>query len=174
VSVNTRGRYGAVERTVTVFTSHGAQTLTIRVKIPVTPAPYNVPPRQMDVLAAKADRQAVFRGHCAACHTWPAAQQMGENLFQKACGICHIDQYRADFVPDLAALKHPTDANFWRVWIVRGKPGTLMPAFAISEGGILDTNQVESLVDYLVKNYPSRVLARPESDPSDYLLQPPK
>jgi mono/diheme cytochrome c family protein len=122
-------------------------------------------------MAAKADRQAVFRGHCAACHTWPAAQRTGESLFQKACGICHISEDRANFVPDLTALKHPTDANFWRDWIVHGKPGTLMPAFAIAEGGILDTNQVESLVDYLVKNYPSKVPARPAADPSDYLLQ---
>jgi hypothetical protein len=29
-----------------------------------------------------------------------------------------------------------------------------MPAFAKSEGGILDTNQVESLVEYLVKKFP--------------------
>ena len=36
-----------------------------------------------------------------------------------------------------------------------------MPAFAKSAGGILDTNQVESLVEFLVQTYPAPVLRHP-------------
>jgi mono/diheme cytochrome c family protein len=168
VNVNTLGKFGVVEKSVSVFSSHGTQTLAIRLNIPLGPAPFNVSVRQQDVMAAKADRQAVFGGHCAVCHRWPAGNQKGEPLFQAACGICHISAHRAEIVPDLSAIKHATDAEFWRSMIAHGKPGSVMPAFALSEGGILDTNQVESLVDYLTKTYPSKV---PAPDPTDYLLR---
>ena len=35
-------------------------------------------------------------------------------------------------VPDLHALKTPTNVEFWRIWIAHGKPGSLMPAFSTS------------------------------------------
>jgi len=154
VRVNIRGRFGMFVKTVTVHTSHGPQVLTVSMKIPLTPAPSNVSVRQRDVMAAKADRLAVFRGSCAACHAAPTVGLSGPALFGKACGICHQAEQRAEMVPDLAALKHPTDAEYWRRWITSGKAGTLMPAFANSEGGILDTNQIESLVEYVMTNFP--------------------
>jgi mono/diheme cytochrome c family protein len=72
-------------------------------------------------------------------------------------------------VPDLFAIKHPTDAAFWREMITHGKPGSLMPAFALSDGGILDTNQIESLVEYAMKKYPSKLPPPPDTD--DVLLK---
>jgi mono/diheme cytochrome c family protein len=154
VRVNIRGRFGTFVKTVTVHTSHGLQELTVSMIIPITPAPSNVSARQKDVLAAKADRQAVFHGSCAACHAAPTIGLTGPALFEKACGICHQAEPRAEMVPDLAALKHPTDADHWRRWITSGKAETVMPAFAQSEGGILDTNQIESLVNYMMKEFP--------------------
>ena len=159
VRVNTRGRFGSLTKTVTVRTSHGTQVLTLNMTIPLTPAPSNVSVRQQDMLAAKADRQAVFRGHCAACHTPPATGLTVATLFEKACGICHTAQYRAEVVPDLAALKHPTDAAYWRAWIASGKEGSLMPAFAKSQGGILESNEIESLVAHLTEKFPSQAAA---------------
>ena len=156
VKMNLMGRHGRVTKEVLVGTSHGPQFLKVHADIPLTPAPFNVSARQQDVLAARKDRQTVFRGSCAACHALPAAGHTGESLFTKACAICHISRHRADFVPDLAALKHPTDADYWRKWIIYGKEGTLMPAFAKSERGILDTNQIESLVAYLVETFPAK------------------
>src|SRR5262249_46176598 len=156
VRVNTRGRFGSLSKRIAVRTSHGTQLLTVSMTIPLTPAPANVSVRQQDVLAAKADRQAVFRGHCAACHTPPGTGLTVATLFEKACRICHTADYRAEVVPDLAALKHPTDAAYWRGWISSGKEGSLMPAFAKSQGGILESNEIESLVVYLVENFPSQ------------------
>jgi hypothetical protein len=169
VRVNTRGRFGLFTRPVTVHTSHGRQTLTVSMNIPLTPAPSNVSPRQQDVLIAMADRQAVFSGRCAPCHAFPALNQTGESLFEKACGICHTAKRRAEMVPDLAAATRERDAGYWRDWITYGKKGSLMPAFAKSEGGILDTNQIESLVQYLLAKYPS---AMTESAPGNAINIP--
>lgn len=164
VKMNLLGRFGRVTKEIYVGTSHGGQTLRVNADIPLTPAPFNVSARQRDQMAAKKDRQAVFGGGCAACHALPATGRTGEALFTKACAICHISTQRAAMVPDLAALRTPTHADYWRTWITQGKAGTLMPAFAQSAGGILDTNQIESLVEFLVKAYPAA--AAPTSAPT--------
>jgi mono/diheme cytochrome c family protein len=158
VKMNLMGRHGQVSKVVQVTTSRGNHFLMVSADIPLMPAPFNVSARQRDQMIAQKDRQAVFRGSCAACHALPTAGHTGETLFTKACAICHISDHRAAMVPDLAALKHPTDSAYWRKWIALGKEGTLMPAFATSAGGILDTNQIESLVEYLMKAYPARTL----------------
>jgi cytochrome c553 len=153
--LNVTGKFGVVTNEVGVLTSHGPQFLTVVAEIPFTPAPFNMSPRERDRMIAQRDRQAVFRNaSCAACHALPALGHAGETLFVKACAICHSSERRAAMVPDLASLTRATNAVYWREWINHGKVGSLMPAFAKSEGGILDTNQVESLVEYLVKKFP--------------------
>jgi hypothetical protein len=52
-------------------------------------------------------------------------------------------------VPDLHAIKHATDFDFWKTMITLGKPHTMMPAFAVSQGGPLTDVQVTSLATYL-------------------------
>jgi hypothetical protein len=59
-------------------------------------------------------------------------------------------------VPDLRALKHPTDADFWRQWITYGRAGSMMPAFAAAEGGPLSPKQIDALVEFMVKAFPNR------------------
>jgi hypothetical protein len=58
-------------------------------------------------------------------------------------------------VPDLHNLKDPTSEEFWRTWITSGKAGTLMPAFATSQGGPLNDMQIASLAVYLNGTIPS-------------------
>jgi len=58
---------------------------------------------------------------------------------------------------DLATLKTEIDPEYWRRWVTVGKPGTLMPGFAATEGGPLDEPQINSLVEYLTKAYPRPV-----------------
>jgi mono/diheme cytochrome c family protein len=166
IRVNIRGRFGDFVKTVTVHSAHGPQVLTVSMKIPLTPAPSNVSVRQRDLMMAKADRQALFRGSCAVCHAAPTAGLTGAALFTKACAICHQAETRAEMVPDLAALKHPTDADHWRRWITSGKAGTVMPAFAHGEGGILNPSQIESLVEYAMKKFPSVNSAATKQPPS--------
>jgi mono/diheme cytochrome c family protein len=80
--------------------------------------------------------------------------KMGQDLYAAVCGICHEAEHQASFVPNLHRLAEPTSAEFWRNWIMHGKPGTLMPAFAKVEGGILSNEQTESLVQYLSTTIP--------------------
>ena len=164
VLINVRGEYGLVTRNVIVYTSHGTQTLTLNIDIPISPAPFNVSARLKDQMAAQKDRQAVFGEHCAACHAWPSVGRTGAGLFESACAICHVSDHRAPMVPDLATLSHETSSDYWRTMINFGKTNSMMPAFAKTAGGILDTNQIESLVTYLVGKYPAKGIVPSASD----------
>jgi mono/diheme cytochrome c family protein len=164
--VNIRGRFGLFVKTIDVHTSRGKQVLTVRMNIPLTPALPNVSARQKDLMAAQADRQAVFRGSCAVCHAAPATGLTGRVLFEKACAICHAAEQRAEIVPDLAALPNATDADYWRAWITSGEAGSVMPAFGKSKGGILDPNQIESLVEYLLREFPSQAASAKQPLPT--------
>ena len=93
---------------------------------------------------------------CATCHVEKSKDLFGAVLYQEACGICHESDHRASFVPDLAALKHPPDTNYWRMMIAEGKDKTLMPAFSQERGGPLSKEQIDSLVKYLSANIPAQ------------------
>ncbi len=157
VTVNLLGKSGTIVKTITVDTSAGTKMLMVKVAIP--PAGPVTMAGNMDRIRnaqlALADRQAVFKGECANCHVAPSRGKSGQPLYAAACGICHDAEHRASMVPNLRALKHPTDADYWRKWVASGKPGSLMPAFAQAEGGPLTGEQIDSLVDYLAKAIPS-------------------
>ena len=61
-------------------------------------------------------------------------------------------------VPDLRNLNHPTDADHWRRWITYGRAGSMMPAFAEAEAGPLNPQQVDAVVAFMLKAFPSRPL----------------
>jgi mono/diheme cytochrome c family protein len=140
-------------KTLTVSSDKGMKILNVTTTIlPDMSAPGS---RTNAMKMATADRQAVFKSaDCVQCHATTAKDsgghdKMGQELYTAVCGVCHEAEHRATFVPDLHHLADATSAQFWRNWITSGKPGTLMPAFAKSEGGILSSEQIESLVEYL-------------------------
>jgi len=150
VNVDLTGKFGIVTKTVTVDSSAGYRYLTVRVSIPPsTPSQAANADRARNLQIALADRQAVFRGECAICHLTPGAGKMGEDLYDGTCAICHDAEHRASMVPNLRALRKPTDAEYWRKWITSGKSGSLMPAWAKAQGGPLNEIEIESLVQYL-------------------------
>lgn len=166
VLVDLRGKWGRLFKTVNVLFSTNATTqLNLLIDVPeqttngMSPEMAN---RIWGQQLAAMDHQAVFKKDCVQCHLVPAFGKTGENLFHTACGICHEAQHRATMVPDLKALKTPIDDDYWRSWVTYGKPGTLMPGFAASVGGPLDSQQIKSLVNYLKKAYP-----RPSKSGSD-------
>ena len=141
LSVNLQGMVGTVFKSVTFITDKGRKDLLQRINI--------LPP---------VSRQAVFRGNCASCHAKDVEGKYGQPLFDAVCAICHEAVPRASMVPDLHDLKEPTTTEeFWRNWIASGKVGTLMPAFAKSQGGPLDEEQIASLAAYLNSAIPSHV-----------------
>jgi len=150
VTMNLKNKFSMVAKTVTISTDKGVKVLHVTVHLP--------PPtlREIRQQMTLTDRQVVFKGECARCHMEPARGKAGQELYASACGICHESPQRATMVPDLHALTHETNAEYWKNIITYGKPGTLMPAFAQSEGGFLTDGQIASLVEYLSTAIPSR------------------
>lgn len=146
------GKDGTVSKTIAVQSAAGAQTLRVTVVIPDTEESR----RMRNVRAAAVDRQAVFKGACAACHVAPGVGKLGPDLFSASCGICHTAEHRASMVPDLMVAKQVRDEAFWRKWITEGRVGSLMPAFAQGHGGPLTAQQIDSLVEYVSKHFPAK------------------
>ena len=170
VTVNLAGKMGTISKGVTVDTSVGVKQLTVMVHLPTTSpgTPGALPVQSAGTMAdadrlknmqqALADRQVVFKNQdCAKCHAEPAKGKIdGRLLYAGVCATCHNSHLRAALVPDLRTLNHPTDADYWRQWTAHGRPGSMMPAFAESEGGPLNDQQIGALVDFMVKAFPSR------------------
>lgn len=163
ITVNLAGKTGTIFKTVTVATDKGKLDLSVRITIlpPVVPTMTDED-RARAMAAAKVDRQAVFKGDCAICHVKPGVGKYGQALYDVSCGICHDGEHRATMVPDLHAIKTPTNEDFWRTWIMHGKPGSLMPAFATAEGGPLNDVQISSLAAYLNAAIPSKAPPPPQ------------
>jgi len=162
VNVNLAGKSGMVFKSVAISTDHGHMDLVLRINIAPEPPPRPMTEaeRAQGLAAAKIDRQAVFRGDCATCHAKNLQGKYGQQLFAAACAICHEANPRATMVPDLHHLKDPTSEEFWRTWITAGKAGTLMPAFATSQGGPLTDFQVANLAIYLNQAIPPHTPAQ--------------
>lgn len=166
LTVNLSGKSsnpGTLFKQVTVTTDRGTKNLMLRINIlPAPPMPEMTEDQRLaGMVAAKADRQAVFKGDCATCHLKKVEGKYGQQLFEAVCAICHQAKERATFVPDLHNLTVPTSEEFWRTWITAGKAGSLMPAFATSQGGPLNDLQIASLAAYLNAINPSHATNAP-------------
>jgi cytochrome c5 len=148
VIADLRGKSGIITKTITVDSSAGYRFLTVRVSVPAGPA--TLADRARNLQAAMVDRMAVFKGDCGFCHQQPVFAKKGEELYRAACGICHEAEHRASMVANLHALGKPTNRDYWTTYVTKGRPNTLMPAWAIPEGGPLNDEQIVSLVDFLV------------------------
>jgi cytochrome c553 len=157
ISVNLTAKTGTFSKGITVWSQgYQNQILTVRVHMPDSTEAL----RQRNMQLAVTDRQAIFKDpNCVKCHLDPLAGKMGRELFAAACEICHNPtgpgESRASMVPDLRALNHSTDYNYWKAMIIVGKPGTLMPAFGSVAGGPLTDEQVDSLAKTLAALIPS-------------------
>ncbi|MDB6124624.1 MAG: hypothetical protein JWQ71_3617 [Pedosphaera sp.] len=145
VTVDLAGKFGTIYKTVTLSSTNAPKVLTVKVIIPENPEMV----RSRNQELAKADRQAVLRGKCAECHVEKGRGKLGQELYVASCGICHDGEHRASTVPNLHALNHSTDYNYWKSWITTGKGGTMMPGFAKEQGGPLTEAEIASVAKYL-------------------------
>lgn len=161
LTVDLRGKFGTLSKYVSVDSSAGQKLLNLKIVIPANTAGAadGMDARARNMQMAMADRQAVFRGDCARCHAVPTVGKTGEALYQAGCAICHDAPHRATMVPDLHALKNATGKDYWAHWITNGKPGSLMPSFAIAQGGPLTEQQIQSLAEFLDQNFPKHPAA---------------
>ncbi len=154
--MNLLAKMGLVAKHLTFFFSVGTNSFSniadIVAYVPPPPAlaaSLSDHERQAAMAKALLHPQAIFHGDCAACHSARGQNAYGENLYAADCGICHESPHRASAVPDLHALKQPTDFAYWKTIIASGKPHTMMPAFAQAQGGPLSDAQITSLASYL-------------------------
>jgi mono/diheme cytochrome c family protein len=150
--INLAGKMGLVTKTLTFYTSIGIRVVNLKVNIPMSPAQsgnLSAADRKAAMLRAAADSRAIFQGDCVKCHVDKGREAFGEDLYAADCGICHESSHRASVVPDLHALKNPTDLGYWKVIITLGKPHSMMPGFGAAEGGPLSIEQINSLATYL-------------------------
>jgi mono/diheme cytochrome c family protein len=167
VTITLDDKTGTLFKYATVSTKKGAQRLDLQVNIlPPPKLSMSEADRARGVAAAKTDRQAVFKGDCVNCHASNIQGRYGPQLFDRICAVCHEASPHATMVPDLHNLKEPTSEEFWRAWITSGKPGTLMPAFAASQGGPLNDLQISSLAAYLNTAIPSHVPPAATNNPN--------
>jgi hypothetical protein len=160
VTVNLLGKTGTIFKTVSVATDNGSRDLLVKITIlPPVITTMSDADRAHNVKISSADRQAVFKGDCISCHVKPGEGKYGPALYDAVCAVCHEGEHRATMVPDLHALKTPTNDEFWRTWIAHGKATSLMPAFSTAEGGPLSDMQIASIAAYLDQAIPSRVVA---------------
>ncbi len=156
VTMDLGGKAGHISKRITVHTSAGDQFLVASVDIP--PPIFGVGRMDAERIAhlelAKASRQSIFKADCRSCHVDQGTGKFGRELYLADCAICHEAPERAAMVPDLHVPQGPRGLSYWHRWIEHGHPGSLMPAFAQSEGGPLSQEQVNSLVSYLVKDFP--------------------
>ena len=163
-SMDLRGKFGTVTKSISVDTSAGFKSLTVSANIPQAAPVANNPhtpgaqnamgDRAKNIQNALADRQAIFKGDCRSCHVDKGVGKMGHELYAASCGICHDAEHRAAMVPDLKVPRSERDLAFWQKWIMEGKPGTLMPGFAQIHGGPLTQEQIDSLTVYLYQTMP--------------------
>lgn len=169
VTMDLAGKIGRVMKGVFVNTSGGQYNLTVTTAItPPDPSQVQAPTmndsdRLKNMQTALADRQSLFKkAECASCHADPAKGKTdGAQLYAGVCAGCHDSPHRASAVPDLHALNHATDLEHWKRWITYGRAGSMMPAFAQSEGGPLDNTQIAALAAHLARTIPSRVASFP-------------
>ncbi len=157
-AMNLAGKMGRVTKQITIKSSAGDQALMVNVIVPTPEPPSSAENKRGDrnanIEKAKADRQLVFKGDCRSCHVDPGVGKFGKDLFVAGCAICHDTPLRAAMVPDLRAPKSPRDDAYWSNWITHGREGSLMPAFGEKHGGPLSKEQIDSLVSYLMENFP--------------------
>jgi mono/diheme cytochrome c family protein len=160
VTTDLAGKFGTFQKSVFMDTTEGPKLVYVKITMPTGTGPTatmaGVDARTRNMQIAHADPQAIFRGECANCHSKPTLGKKGEELFTAACAICHESEQRAVLVPDLHALKQTPTEAYWDAWIRSGKVGTMMPAFALEKQGPLTNEQIESLVAYLMKDFPNR------------------
>jgi len=149
-TVNLPAQSTTLFKSLNVFTDRGSKLLQLKITIqPFVMPVLSQADRARNMQVALTDRQAVFKGACVTCHVQRGEGKYGQALYDADCAICHEGEHRATMVPDLHALKTPTNFEFWRIWVAQGKPGSLMPAFSGTDGGPLSDMQITSLATYL-------------------------
>ena len=120
--VDTRGKLGMVEKTITIHSND-----------PETPWEEVVSFHALPSGMEGADTQAIFTPACSSCHIDNGINKKHEKLYQAVCAMCH------------PTAKFNSREDFLIEMITKGQKLIAMPAF----GEHLSEDQINSLVEYI-------------------------
>jgi hypothetical protein len=123
--VDTRGKLGLIEKTITLHTNTADSPHTETVQFHALPSGMG-----------GADTQAVFEPPCAACHLDSGVGKSGKALYESVCAMCHTDM-----------KIHTKNPEALLTMIFSGNAHIGMPAF----GEFLTKKQIHSLIQILSK-----------------------
>lgn len=93
----------------------------------------------------------IFGIKCGKCHSDPAEDKLGEDLFKAVCGFCHGMNAEGASAKSFNRLNYLRSFNpeKTREIISAGTETGLMPGFSQKHKGPLSEKQIESLVQYI-------------------------
>ena len=148
VRFNAAGQSGRLRKTLAVTTNdptHSITRLTIRAHV----TPIDLP--QVEGGHPPIVGQSLLMGDCGSCHSIPAADKKGPELWAVVCAMCHGDDGQGSRGPSLRdpSFLSSRDDTELEIGISYGTANPAMPGFSRLMGGPLDEAQVKSLVELL-------------------------
>lgn len=100
------------------------------------------------------DKLVLFKGQCATCHVNAGVGKTGKALFQADCAMCHGATAQGNHTAGPSLLNGDYENELYaqhaREIIAKGSPNSpQMPPFAKAQGGPLNDDEIDSLVQYL-------------------------
>ena len=147
VTINTAGKSGALQKTITVVTNDPKEAS----RVMNLTATVILPPGAMSHPEFKG-AQEILKGQCMSCHVTPGLGKKGAALFKEACAMCHGDRGEGNTA---GPLNQPgivvRDDKVLFDMIAKGLQTSGMPGFLKGEveNGPYDKEQLDSLVKFI-------------------------
>lgn len=141
VSLDPSGKVGPIAKEVVISSNDPTYpTVTAHLRADVDHA--------LDLTPGKPIEDALFgQADCARCHADPAEGLTGADLYKAVCQMCHgsLQEYAASLP---VAIR---DRGVLRGWIADGKGKRGMPGYSADKGGPLTAEQLNTLVQSILK-----------------------
>lgn len=135
VVVDMRGKKGIFSKNIDIYTNDPITPVTtLSVKISVKDR----------IHMAQYKATAIFSEECLTCHVERGRGKKGWDLFKADCFMCH----NAGKNTSLSTMSRKPSKEMLKA-IRDGVENTLMPGFAVSNGGPLDDADIQSLIELI-------------------------
>lgn len=139
VVIDMRGKKGIFSKKIEVYTNDPitpVTTLSLKVSV------------KDRIHMAQYSASAIFSKECSACHVEQGRGKKGWDLFKADCFMCH----NAGKNTSLSTMSKKRSKEMLKA-IREGVENTLMPGFAVGNGGPLDDDDIKSLIELINPEY---------------------
>jgi len=164
ISFNPKGQKGKVSRTVTVYSNDPAnETLRLKLAVQVVEPGEESKPDKAPARAHEKKGKLVFSTECLSCHGPRKPRDTGRTLYAETCSACHGASGEGGVIGSekigpallLKIMTVKTSAGIGQV-ISAGTGNPAMPGFGKEYGGPLTKDQIDSLVNLVIKGFPAK------------------